>query len=192
MTYSKSKPTLNSEQFSGERRQAPRAPVWERLQHRLLQTAQRSASVSLYKSRVRCFQRQLCLFFFSLYTMDLPLHVSRERPAFRMVIPALLHHTGCGIRVLMYPLLEFLGGNKLLQMHSSWFWNHNISTIYYCFYKIPKVIRPYCRLLVCQRLCFKIKTISELQKCQKPSWTRFVCCFCCLFFKRPPSNRTVV
>lgn len=58
---------------------------------------------------------------------------------------------------------KFLGWNKLLQMHSSWFWNHNISTIYYYFYKIPKVFRPYCRFLACQRLCFKIKTISELQ-----------------------------
>lgn len=69
---------------------------------------------------------------------------------------------------------KFLGWNKLLQMQSSWFWNHNISTIYYYFYKIPKVIRPYCRFLACQRLCFKIKTISELQECQNQSWTRFV------------------
>ena len=81
---------------------------------------------------------------------------------------------------------KVLGWNKLLPMHSSWFWNHNISTIYYYFYKIPKVIRPYCRLLACQRLRFKIKTISELQKCQKQSWSRFVCCFCCSFLKPTP------
>lgn len=75
---------------------------------------------------------------------------------------------------------KFLGWNKLLQMHSSWFWNHNISTIYYYFYKIPKVIRPYCRLLACQRL-FSNQNHFWVTEVPKPISNQ-VCLLCLLFF----------